>query len=458
MRNKTELIKRYSFFFLGILTNAFGVAFITRSLLGTGPTTCIPYVVSLKYTNFSYGSCNFIFNMILLVFQMIMLRKDFKLNQFLQIPVALLFSVLIDVAMALTAFIKADYYIVCLVYTVFGCVLRAFGVSCQVSADVVMLSTEAFVKAISDVTKKEFSICKLLCDAAMTIIAAVIALSLFGDWHEIFHIVREGTLITVLLVGPISHYFTRRLKFTNFIFENDGELVYETKFKLQKEKRLVITITSEGGSGGRIIARILGVLLGIPVYDKELVDMVVKESHLSKHFVHKHNEKLYSNIAEQFFMENYNFSEEDTQHYSDMFETQCRVIANLAETQDCIIIGHCSNYILKKFPGALHFLITADMEHRIEYISEKYRISQRKAIEKIETQDSDINDYYKHFTGNDWKDSSMYQMTIDSSVFGYEGTAELIEQIVKRHYIQVPSVKVKDLVSKYHIGEKTPTV
>ena len=98
MRNKTELIKRYVVFIIGLMANALGVALITKSCLGTGPTTCIPYVTSLKI-NISYGMCTFLFNCLLLLAQIILLRKKFQRFQLLQLPFSFVFAAFIDIAM-----------------------------------------------------------------------------------------------------------------------------------------------------------------------------------------------------------------------------------------------------------------------------------------------------------------------------------------------------------------------
>ena len=285
MRNKNELIKRYSVFFLGIVTNALGVALITSSMLGTGPTTCIPYVISL-YFPYSFGTFTFLFNMALLLLQILILRRRFKAHQLLQIPASFIFSATIDICMSLTAGIKINMYIVALLWVVVGCVFRAFGASCQIIADVVMLSAEAFAKTMADVTNKEFGICKLVCDAAMTAVAIALSFWFFGSLQA----VREGTLITVLLVGPISQIFIGKLLFTNHYFENEGEFVYLTKFKPQEGKRLVITITTEAGSSGRKIAEYLGNALGIHVYNKELPHLIAQEGDFTEDYVRKHNE------------------------------------------------------------------------------------------------------------------------------------------------------------------------
>ena len=461
MRNKIELIKRYSLFFVGVIANAVGLALITSGMLGTGPTACIPYILSKKFP-LSLGVFNFFFYMLLLLCQILMLRKDFKKYQLLQLPAALLFSACLDGMMYILSFINPDRYYLAIIVTVVGCVIRAFGITCQLIADVVMLPSEAFVKAVSNISKKDFSICKLVSDAIMVAITAGLSFWWFGKIMG----VREGTLITVLLVGPISHFFTKNLSYTNHYLENEGEFIYETKFKLVEGKRLVITITSEAGSGGRFIARILGTILNIPVYDKELIDMVAEEGNFSKAFVRRHNEKLYRNALHAFFMENYSFSDwfadyisddsdddsnRNYERYRELFEAQSKVITDLAQKKDCIIVGHCSNYVLKDFAGVINIFITSDMEHRIEYIAEKYLLERDKARARIEKQDADTYEYYKHFVGHDWKDPNGYHITINSSQFGYEGTAEIIDHIVRHNYIAVPKVKVRELRKKYNL-------
>lgn len=446
MRGKSELIKRYAVFALGIMVNALGVALITKSALGTGPTAAIPYVFSL-YFPLSFGTFTFLFNVILLLLQWALLRRNFQINQLLQIPVSFIYAACIDAAMTVLTFVKADHYLSCLFLVLLGCVFRALGVSLQVVADVVMLSTEAFVKAISDAFHREFSICKLLCDALMSGIAAVCSFFFMGSVIGI----REGTVLTVILVAPISRYFTKRLGFTKHYFENEGEFVYETQLKLVEGKRLVVTITSEAGSGGHVIGQILGELLHIPVYDKQLVELVAKEGNLSKEYVRKHNERLYTNVFQEFLMENYSFRDENMERYRDLFDAQASVITRLAQEKDCIIMGHCSNYLLRNMEGALHIHICAGKEKRIAYLQEKYHVSLKKAQSMIQRQDHDMGQYYIHFAGENWKEAENYDLTIDSTMFGYEGTAELIEDIVKKNYMNLPKLKLKDALRKYHL-------
>lgn len=450
-RNGHELFKRYIFFLLGLCLNATGIALFTHSNLGTGPTSCIPYVISLKCEGtalpLSFGTCTFLFNLLLLIIQVLILGKKFPKYQFLQLPVTLLFSVFIDGAMNIVSFIKVETYAAALFLSISGCVFRALGVSFQVVADVVMLSTEAFVKSVSDISKKEFSIIKILFDFIMAAIAILLSFLLLGRLES----VREGTIIIVVLVGPLSHIFTKRLDFTNYVFKNETELVVEPKFKINKDKRIIITVTSESGSGGRVIAKILGVKLGLSVYDKNLIGLIAKEGGFTEKFVSDHNEVLYRSTAEAFIYNNYIQEEFHSKSYRKLYDAQERVIKNLAAKENCIITGHCSNYILKDDENALHILITADMEHRITYISEKYNLTKRDAQKKIKKQDKNTAEFYMHFTESDWKSSNNYHLCIDSSLFGYEGTALTIEDIIKRNYGEISSIKLKDLLTKYKI-------
>ena len=95
-----DMIKRYFFFILGLIINSFGIAFITKSALGTSPISSVPYVFSLRFDGFSFGGFTFIMNMLFILLQVLLLRKNFQLIQLLQIGANFLFSAFIDVGMS----------------------------------------------------------------------------------------------------------------------------------------------------------------------------------------------------------------------------------------------------------------------------------------------------------------------------------------------------------------------
>ena len=106
----STLIKRYFFFILGLIINSFGVAFITKSALGTSQISSIPYVLSLKFTNLSFGQTTFIFNMLFILIQLLILKKDFHPIQFLQVLANILFSFFIDISMLVLAWLNPQMW------------------------------------------------------------------------------------------------------------------------------------------------------------------------------------------------------------------------------------------------------------------------------------------------------------------------------------------------------------
>lgn len=208
--SKKELIKRYAFFIVGLFVNALGVSLITKAQLGTSPISSIPYTLSKGFT-FTMGTFTFFLNMILIIGQIIFLKKDFKKVQFIQIPISVLFGVFIDFTMSVLSFLSPTTYILKALFLLIGCVILALGVSMEVIPNVVMLSGEAFVNAISTKLEKEFGTTKVCFDVTLVIGATIISLVLF---HKIVG-VREGTVVAALIVGMIAKFFSEKFGFIN---------------------------------------------------------------------------------------------------------------------------------------------------------------------------------------------------------------------------------------------------
>lgn len=214
MTNK-ELIKRYIFFIIGLFINALGVSFITKARLGTSPISSVPYTLSMGFP-FTMGQFTFLLNMLLILGQIIFLRKNFQKVQLLQIPVSFLFSFFIDLTMSELSFLAPTIYSEKVLFLILGCIILGFGISMEVIADVVMLSGEAFVQAISSTMKKEFGITKIAFDATLTISACIISLILF---HKVTG-VREGTIVAALIVGLVAKFFNKKLEFFDSILSD----------------------------------------------------------------------------------------------------------------------------------------------------------------------------------------------------------------------------------------------
>lgn len=204
MTNKTELIKRYIFLLVGLFVNGLGVSFITKAGLGTSPITSIPYTLSLGFTP-TVGMFTLFFNLLLIVLQIILLRRNFQLQNLLQLPIIALFSFFIDLTMSLLGFMQPETYAMKIVSLIVGCLILGFGVFMEMVANVAMLPGEATVRAVSDVFSTDFGKTKIAFDSSMTVIAAILSFIMFKHLDG----VREGTIVAAILVGFIARLFKK---------------------------------------------------------------------------------------------------------------------------------------------------------------------------------------------------------------------------------------------------------
>lgn len=206
--SKKEICERYIIFIIGLFINSLGVSMMTKANLGTSPISSIPYVLSLRYP-MTLGEFTIIFSIFLIILQFIILRKNFKFEHVLQIPVSIAFGYFIDFSMIILGFINPTMYITKIIYLLLGCVVLGIGVYMEVLADVAMLPGESFVRAIVFTWKTEFGITKIAFDVSMTLIAALLSFILMGRLSG----VREGTIVAALLVGFIARFIGKKLAF-----------------------------------------------------------------------------------------------------------------------------------------------------------------------------------------------------------------------------------------------------
>lgn len=204
MTDKTELIKRYIFLLAGLFVNGLGVSFITKAGLGTSPITSIPYTLSLGFTP-TVGMFTLVFNIFLIILQVILLRRNFQLQNLLQLPIIALFSFFIDLTMSLLGFMQPETYAMRVVSLIVGCLILGFGVFMEMAANVAMLPGEATVRAVSDVFSTDFGKTKIAFDSSMTVIAAILSFIMFRHLDG----VREGTIVAAILVGFIARLFKK---------------------------------------------------------------------------------------------------------------------------------------------------------------------------------------------------------------------------------------------------------
>lgn len=205
---KKEIVKRYVLFIISLFFSALGVAFTKHAELGVSPISSVANVMSCKFDSLSLGNWLIIWNCMLIFGQIVLLRKNFKPIQLLQIPLSFLFGWFTDLGMLIVSPIPINSYFVRLAMVIAGIVILSFGISLSVIANVIMNSGEAFVKALSDKIHKNFGNVKIAFDVACVLIALILSLIFFD-----FSIVgtREGTVISALLTGAVVKFFNSKL-------------------------------------------------------------------------------------------------------------------------------------------------------------------------------------------------------------------------------------------------------
>lgn len=195
---KKEFAKRLALFIVSLFFMGLGVALTKHAGLGVSPISSVANVISIRFEFLSFGMWLTVTNCALLLGQILILRKRFNPFQLLQIPLSFLFGYFTDLGMLIVRFVPTELYIVRTALVLGGILVLGFGISLGVTADVILNSGEAFVKAISDVTKKEFGIVKVIFDVSWVLFSIILSLLFFKG--KICG-VREGTIVSAFLVG-----------------------------------------------------------------------------------------------------------------------------------------------------------------------------------------------------------------------------------------------------------------
>ncbi len=421
--SKKEIGKRYLLFTIGLLINAFGVSFITKANLGTSPISSIPYTLSLAFRP-TLGMFTLYMSIFLILIQMLLLRKNFPRQYFLQIPVSIAFSWFIDLAMNLLSFMEPNQYYMEFLFLIIGCIILGTGVYMEMAADVVMLPGEAFVKAVSTVFHKDFGKTKVVFDSSMTLVAAGMGLCIF---HKLAG-VREGTVIAALLVGLIARFLKRKLSFVeSFLTENANKM--EELEIMPASQKIIITVSREYGSGGRKIAQELAENLGFAYYDKNIIEMAAKESNLPEAYVEEREQKMTSGFLYDLFSQYQALNEEETE-LDKLYEIETKIIREAAVEGNCVIVGRCADYILKEFQNCYNIFVYAKEEYKIQEIMQREHLEKDAAAKRVRSVNRKRFLHYKYYTGRILGLSKNYNLCLDVGVLGVEEAVDLIKQYI----------------------------
>jgi len=199
-----------------------------------------------------------------------------------------------------------------------------------------------------------------------------------------------------------------------------------------KDNELIINVGRQFGSGGRLVALALGRKLGIPVYDQELIAKAAEQSGFSKELFANSDEKRNLLALSSFIVDVGRFGSADN-YMSDnqLFVIQSNVIRSLADKGPAIFIGRCSDYILRD-RKCLDVFVTATDEVRIKRVAERMNITPEQADSLMRKKDRTRETYYNYYTFGNWGVASNYDLCVDSSVLGIDGTADMIIDFCRR--------------------------
>ena len=411
-----EKLKRYLIFLVGLFVNSLGVSLITKANLGTSPISSIPYVLSLNFP-FTLGNFTIFFSIFLIVLQLIILRKNFKLEHILQIPVSIIFGYFIDLTMILFSWVNPEAYIMKIVYLLIGCLILGIGVYMEVLADVVMLPGESFVRAIVLTWKTNFGTTKICFDVSMSVIAAVLSFVFAGRLDG----VREGTVIAALLVGFIARLIGKKLAFLkDMIFpetasaENGSEANGQTTGTYGKN---VIAIGRQFGSGGHNMGKVLAEKLGYDFYDAEIIQMTAGTTGYTPEFIKKNEEIMTNSLLYDLVNQMYlNTDMQDEAPKDEIFEAECQVVRDLSEKGSCVIVGRCADYVLRNSANCLKVFFSAPLESRIKRVARRQNISEKEARAVVQKNEKLRADNYRYYTRRMWGAAGNFDLSLNTDL------------------------------------------
>lgn len=202
----------------------------------------------------------------------------------------------------------------------------------------------------------------------------------------------------------------------------------------------IVTIARGFGSGGKEIGLKLSKRLGIPCYEQEILTMASEKNGINEALFNQADENLQKHLVwaklqgEPF---NYSVSPSDKRFVSNnnLFNLQKDLIRKLAETESCIIVGKCADYVLRDYSNTVSFYIEAPRAACVASIMNKMGVPEAEAHRLIEKTDKYRADYYHYYTkGNDWTNPINYDLTLNSAKIGRDNCVDLLEYYVKKKF------------------------
>ena len=187
------------------------------------------------------------------------------------------------------------------------------------------------------------------------------------------------------------------------------------------KNNLIISVGRQLGSGGHDVAKLLAQRFGCTFYDREILNIAAKESGFCEKFFEQTDEQ--KGFMKSLFHTHFPFVA-DNSFYNNNFSE--------AEEGPCVFVGRCADYILRDHTALVSVFITADTNERISNVAKRDNCSLEAAKKTITSRESERSSYYNYYTGKQWGDSASYDICVNSSLLGLEGTVNLLAEFITR--------------------------
>ena len=418
--------RRYLLFVASLFINAFGIAFITKALLGTSPITSVTYVLSL-FTPFTMGIWTILLNLLFVVLEPFLmtrreLREDLRMY-LLQIPIAFCFGLFIDFSMFMLFWLEPSAYVMKVTVLLVGCVILALGIALEVKANAAMMAGEYLVKAITRRFHGEFGYVKLGFDVTLLTIACILSLVFLSDIQG----VREGTVVSALLVGPIVHFVSPAYRiFDRWI----NAPIKQADTPSAQHTNTIITIAREYGSGGHLLGERLAKELGIKLYDREFIRMAAQRSGIDEQYIAKNEQSIPSFWLKCILSKNSEQPVEASLSADDiLFVAESRIVQELAAQEPCIIVGRCADFVLKDHPKVVKVFCYSDLKSAVNRCVNDYGIPQEQAEAEIRRINRNRIHHYEYYTGWKWGEPHHYHLMLNTGNISLETACKLVKEV-----------------------------
>ena len=435
---KIRLVRRYLLFLVALFINAFGIAFITKALLGTSPITSVTYVLSM-FTPLTMGQWTILLNLLFMLGELpFMTRQDRKTDRrifLLQIPVTLFFGLFIDSSMSALFWLAPQTYAAKIVSLFVGCVVLAVGIALEVKVNVAMAAGEYFVRAISRRLRREFGYVKLGFDITLVLLACGLSLAFM---HGIYG-VREGTVTAALIVGPIVHFITPFYRFLDRWIGEEGTLVPgPTSRDGDLPRPVVISIAREYGSGGHLLGEKLATMLHLPLYDNEFIRLAARRSGMDEAYILRNEQSIPSFWLKCIFAQtngarmDRSLSPEDV-----LFVAESHIVRELADRESCVIVGRCADFVLRDDPRAVRIFCCTDPESARRRCIAEYGIAPEEADSEIRRVNRNRKTHYEYYTGERWGDPHRFDLIVNTGRVSLDDIAQAVARLYRERIASV---------------------